>query len=453
MAGFGPGADKVSDGMESRGLRPYDVIKAKRAGDELPADVIAAFVAGYLRNEVSDAQMAALLMAVCFRGMNQRETAALTMAMVASGETLDLSGIHGPTVDKHSTGGVGDKTSLVLVPLVASAGVRVAKLSGRALGHTGGTLDKLESIPGLRTALSPAELVAQVNRVGCAIASQSERLAPADKRLYALRDLTATVDSVPLIASSVMSKKIASGSSAIVLDVKVGSGAFMKTLEEARALARAMVEIGYAAGRRTIAVLTRMDAPLGRAVGNALEVAEAVRMLRGEGPESLRELCLTLGAHMAVLGGVAESAAHARTLLEARIASGDAMRRLADMVAAQGGEPAAVEDPGRLPRSPITGTVASPDDGVVEGVDAEVLGNAAIVLGAGRTRARDRIDPGAGLVLERTVGNPVGRGEPLARLYTSDRERLDRAAQMVTSAYRVGVGTLAPGPVVLETIG
>ncbi len=438
--------------MPGSALHPYDIIRAKRAGAELAPDAIAAFLQGYLDGRVSEAQMAALLMAVCFRGMSHRETSALTMAMVASGDTLDLSGVQGPTVDKHSTGGVGDKTSLVLVPLVASAGVRVAKLSGRALGHTGGTLDKLEAIPGLRTALAPDELVAQVNRVGCAIASQSARLVPADKRLYALRDQTATVESVLLIASSVMSKKIAAGSSAIVLDVKVGSGAFMKTLTDARALGRTMVEIGRAAGRRTVAVLTRMDQPLGRAIGNALEVAEAVRTLRGEGPENLQELCLALGARMAVLGGVAETQAAARTMLGQRIASGDALRRFAEMVEAQGGDPAVVQDPGRLARAPIIEAVPSPHDGVVEGVDAELLGNAAIVLGAGRTGAHDRIDPAAGLVLERKIGNPVRRGEPLATLHTSDRSRLERAAAMVTAAYRLGAGEFASGPVVLETI-
>jgi len=439
--------------MEPSGLRPYDVIKAKRDGVELAPEAIAGFVAGYLHDDVSDAQMAALLMAVCLRGMSERETAALTTAMVESGETLDLSGIRGRTVDKHSTGGVGDKTSLVVVPLVASAGVRVAKLSGRALGHTGGTIDKLEAIPGFRAERSPADLIAQVNRVGCAIVSQSARLVPADKRLYALRDLTATVDSVPLIASSVMSKKIAAGSSAIVLDVKVGSGAFMKALEDARALGRAMVAIGRAAGRHTVAVLTRMDQPLGRAIGNALEVAEAVHALRNEGPEDLRELCLSLGAQMAVLGGITADSAQARALLAERVASGDAARTFAEMVAAQGGDAAAVEDPGRLPRAPVAEAVPAPGDGVVEGIDAEMLGNAAIALGAGRARAGDRIDPAAGLVLERKVGNPVRRGEPLAVLHTSDRGRLDRAAPMVAAAYRIGVGTFAAGPLVIETIG
>ncbi len=405
-----------------------------------------------MRNEIPEAQMAAFLMAVWFRGMSVRETSALTMAMVQSGETLDLSAIPGRKVDKHSTGGVGDKTSLVLVPLVASAGVKVAKLSGRALGHTGGTLDKLEAIPGFRTELSPAALVEQVTRIGCAIAGQSARLVPADKRLYALRDRTATVESVPLIASSVMSKKIAGGSDAIVLDVKCGSGAFMKTLADARALALAMVGIGREVGRRTSAVISRMDQPLGRAVGNALEVKEAIYTLAGEGPEDLRELCLVLGAQMVVLAGLASDSRLARAILEDRLGHGDPLRKLAEMVSAQGGDAGVVEHTERLPRSPIQHPVPALQDGIVTAVDAEALGAAAMRLGAGRTRADEAIEPGAGMVIQRKVGDRVRRGDPLAVLHTGVAGRLDDAVPAVQAAYRIGAEVPEEQPLVVEVV-
>jgi pyrimidine-nucleoside phosphorylase len=430
----------------------YELIHRKRDGGTLTAEEIEWLVQGFVRGEISDAQMAAFLMAVYFRGMTVAETSALTRAMVHSGETLDLSGVRGRTVDKHSTGGVGDKTSLVLVPLVASAGVRVAKLSGRGLGHTGGTLDKLEAIPGFRVDLSPSQVVAQVNRIGCAIAGQSSHLVPADKRLYALRDQTATVDSVPLIASSVMSKKIAAGSQAIVLDVKAGSGAFMKSLPDARALARTMVGIGRDLGRRTLAVLSGMDQPLGRAVGNALEVEEAIHTLRGEGPEDLRELCLVLGAHMTVLADLAQDAASGRALLLDRLARGDAWRTFVEMVAAQGGDVEAVEHPERLPRSSVTRPVPAEEDGTVLSVDAEALGTAALVLGAGRVRAGDRIDPGAGLMIQGKVGDRVRRGDPLVILHTEDAARVDEASRRIREAYHVGTSTPSPTPLVLEVV-
>ncbi len=433
-------------------MRPYDVIKTKRDGGELPPDAIDGFISDYLGGRVTDGQAAAFLMAVYYRGMSERETTALTAAMVRSGTTLDLSRIRGPKVDKHSTGGVGDKTSLVVVPLVASVGVRVAKLSGRALGHTGGTLDKLEAIPGLRVERSVDELIRQVNAIGCAIVSQSADLVPADKRLYALRDQTATVDSVPLIAASVMSKKLAAGSDAIVLDVKVGRGAFMKTLDDARALARAMVGIGRGVGRRTVAVLSRMDQPLGCTIGNALEVAEAVRTLRGGGPDDLRELSLALGAHMVLLAGLAETPAAARALLKARLADGSAAGRFADMVAAQDGDRRAVEELERLPLAPIAEPVRAPADGVVTAIDAEALGGAAITLGAGRAGAGDAVDPVAGLVLERKIGDAVRRGETLAVLHTSARGRLGRAADVVASAYAIGTSAPASEPLVIDTI-
>jgi len=433
-------------------MRPFDVIKAKRDGRELAPDAIAAFVDGYVRGEIPDDQVAAFLMAVCFRGMTDRETGSLTAAMVRSGETLDLSGIPGRKVDKHSTGGVGDKTSIVVVPLVASAGVRVAKLSGRALGHTGGTLDKLETIPGFRTELAPADLIAQVSRIGCAIVSQSARLVPADKRLYALRDRTATVDCVPLIASSVMSKKLAVGSDGIVLDVKMGSGAFMKTLPDARALARAMVGIAREAGRPTVAVISRMDEPLGRAVGNALEVEEAVRTLRGEGPPDLRDLCLAVGAQMLVLGGAAPNPQAGRALLEDRLARGDAARKFAEMVAAQGGDVRAIEEPSRLPRAAVARPVVASRDGTVTAIDAEALGNAALRLGAGRRRAGDRIEPGAGIVIERKLGDRVRRGDPLAVLHTAEAGDLEDAVPMVQAAYQIGQNAPDRRPLILEIV-
>jgi pyrimidine-nucleoside phosphorylase len=433
-------------------MRASELIAKKRHGGQLDGDEIRWLIARFAHREIGDAQMAAFLMAVYFRGMSDAETAALTMAMVESGETLDLRGVRGRTVDKHSTGGVGDKTSLVLVPLVASAGVRVAKLSGRGLGHTGGTLDKLESIPGLRVQLSPTEMIDQVNRVGCAIASQSARLVPADKQLYELRDATATVDCVPLIASSVMSKKIASGSEAIVLDVKAGSGAFMKTPEAARALAAAMVGIGRAAGRRTTAIISAMDEPLGYAVGNALEVEEAIRTLRDNGPADLRELCLALGAQMVMLAGLAADVPSARELLTDCLTRGAGWRAFKAMVAAQGADPGVVDDPARLPRASVQRAALSETEGTVLAVNTEALGAAAMFLGAGRARAADRIDPAAGLVLMRKVGDRVRRGEPLAVLHARDAAGAEEALVRVRAAYRVGAGTVAKRPLIQEIV-
>jgi pyrimidine-nucleoside phosphorylase len=434
-------------------MRPYEIIKMKRDGGTLPDDAVRQFVVNFVRGEVSDAEMAAFLMAVYYKGLSEAETSALTEAMVASGDTLDLSGIRGPTVDKHSTGGVGDKASLVVVPLAASAGARVAKLSGRALGHTGGTLDKLESIPGLRVELEPQALIAQVNRVGCAIAGQSAKLVPADKRLYALRDRTATVDSVPLIAASVMSKKIAGGSRAIVLDVKTGSGAFMKTPAESRALADAMVKIGRAAGRRTAAVLSSMEQPLGRTVGNALEVGEAIRTLRGEGPRDLTELALALGAEMLVLADLAPNAAEGRKRLEESLSRGDGVRTFAAMIEAQGGDPRVADDPERLPKAKTEQAVPAPAEGFVTHIDAEAIGYAAIALGAGRATARDRIDPGAGIILERKVGHEVKRGDALVKLCGSDEGRMREARRRVLDAYRISNETPGAQSLILDVIG
>ncbi len=432
--------------------RADEFIHKKRDGGELTAEEIDALLGGYLVGDIPDYQMSAFLMAVYFRGMSPPETAEFTMAMVRSGETLDLSGIRGIKVDKHSTGGVGDKTSLVLIPLVAAAGAPVAKLSGRGLGHTGGTIDKLESIAGFRTEMATRVLIDQVNTVGCAIAGTTKDLVPADKKLYALRDVTATVDSIPLIAASVMSKKIAGGSDAIVLDVKTGSGAFMKTLAGARELAQTMVDIGGRAHRRTVALISDMDQPLGRAVGNALEVAEAVETLRGEGPADLRELCLALGAQMLVLAGVAAGAAEGRAVLERLLDGGNALQKFGEMVAAQGGDRRMVEDVRALPAAPLQLPVDPPGAGHVAGIDAEALGRAAMGLGAGRATRDDRIDPAVGIVLGKKVGDRVGPREPLATVHARDGTRGADAVARVRAAYRVAPQPPARRPLIHEVI-
>ncbi|MDR5683525.1 MAG: pyrimidine-nucleoside phosphorylase [Armatimonadota bacterium] len=419
-------------------MRVYDLLLKKRNGGELRGDEIRFLIDGFVRDEIPDYQISALLMAIYFRGMSSRETADLTLAMAESGERVDLRRIPGTKVDKHSSGGVGDKTSIVLVPLVASAGVAVPKMSGRGLGHTGGTLDKLESVPGLRTELTLEAFCEQVARIGCAIVGQTANLVPADKKLYALRDVTATVDSVPLIASSIMSKKIAGGADAIVLDVKTGSGAFMKTVPEAEALARAMVDIGTALGRRTVAVISDMDQPLGHAVGNALEVSEAIQTLRGEGPGDLTELCLELGAQMLRLGGRVPDAKAGRDELRSRIRSGEALRKLGQMIEAQGGDPSVVEEAGRLPAAPVVADVTSESGGYVQAIDAEAIGRAAMTLGAGRARKDDPIDPAVGVVVLEKVGARVERGTPLARLHARSEKSVPEASERVRGAYLIG---------------
>jgi pyrimidine-nucleoside phosphorylase len=441
-----------------------DVILKKRNGGTLSREELDFLVQGYVRGEVPDYQMAAFLMAVYFRGMEPREVADLTMAMVESGDRMDLGSIPGIKVDKHSTGGVGDKTTLVLAPLVAAAGVPVAKMSGRGLGHTGGTLDKLESIPGLTVDISPERFLGQVRRIGVAVVGQSQRLVPADGKMYALRDVTATVDSLPLIASSVMSKKIAAGADAIALDVKTGSGAFMKDFDAALALARAMVDIGERAGRRTRALITNMDQPLGYAVGNALELREAVATLAGGGPADLKELCLVLGSHMLVLGGAARDLAEARLRLEQLLVSGAALARLQAMVQAQGGDPRAVLPPGLsgatapalpekdlLPVARYVHLLPARADGYVTRVDALLVGHAAMLLGAGRARKEDRIDPAVGIVLRRKVGDPVGRGEPLAEVHYNDADRLPAALELLERAYRIE-GQRPPVPALIMAL-
>jgi len=434
-------------------MRPYDIILKKRRGEELSREEITFLVDGFTRGDIPDYQMSAWCMAVFFQGMSARETRDLTIAMARSGETVDLSAIRGVKVDKHSTGGVGDKTTLVLAPLVAAAGVPVAKMSGRGLGHTGGTLDKLESIPGFRVDLSKDAFVRNVNSIGVAVVGQTAAVAPADKKLYALRDVTATVDSMPLIASSVCSKKLACGSDAIVFDVKAGSGAFMKSDEDAVALARLMVEIVEGAGRRAAAVVSDMSQPLGLAVGNALEVREAIDALRGQGPPDLIELCLTLGSLMLVLGGAASDTDRARELLGRLLENGSALAKFAEFVAAQGGDATVCERPEILPRAAHTVPVPSHASGYVSAIDAERVGVAAMILGAGRRVKDEAIDPAAGLVVEKKIGQEVAAGEPLALLHTNNAASIEEASRLVSSAYTISQSPPSPPLLVKRVIG
>ncbi len=433
-------------------MRMYDLILKKKRGEALSTEEIRYMIRGFTEGSIPDYQMSAMMMAICFTGMTRQETVDLTLAMRDSGDRMDLSGIAGIKVDKHSTGGVGDKTSLVLAPLAASLGVPVAKMSGRGLGHTGGTIDKLECFPGFTTALTEEVFLHNVNTIGIAIAGQTADLAPADKKLYALRDVTGTVDQMSLIASSIMSKKLASGSDAIVLDVKTGNGAFMKTIEDARALAEAMVSIGTMAGKRTAAVITDMDQPLGYAVGNSLEVIEAIDTLRGEGPEDLREVVFALGSVMLQLAGKTSDGAAARRMLEHAIADGSALRKLAEFVGAQGGDPAAVYDTSLLPAASDTLTVTAERDGYVQRILAEEIGIACMSLGGGRETKESAIDLSAGIVLKKKNGDPVRTGDPLAVLYGNDAARLARAAEQVRAACKIGQTRPAHVPVVREYI-
>lgn len=418
-------------------MRALDVIARKRDGQPLTTEEIRFFVNGYVRGEIPDYQAAAWLMAVLLRGMDARETSDLTLAMAASGHTLSLGSVAPVVADKHSTGGVGDKTTLVVAPLVAAAGLPVAKMSGRGLGFTGGTIDKLESIPGFDVSLSVDRFVAQVARFGLAISAQTAELAPADGLLYELRNATATVPSIPLIASSIMSKKLAAGAHVIVLDVKVGRGAFMKDLSSARKLAELMVHVGKSAGRRVVALLTNMDQPLGCAVGNSLEVAEAIDTLRGDGPADLREHCLVLAAHMLSLSGFAPDLGAARKLASATLRSGRALAKFREMVEVQGGDPRVVDSPWDvLPRAPVIAPVPAPAEAYVAGVDAEAVGAATVRLGAGRERKGETIDYRVGVVVHRKVGDFVRRGEPLFTVHAADEESLRRTAEEVLAAYR-----------------
>lgn len=430
-------------------IRPAEVIQRKRDGAELAPDELAELVLAYARGEVPDYQLAAFCMAVYFRGLSDAETFALTDAMVRSGETIDLGARIGRrVVDKHSTGGVGDKTTLAVGPIVAACGVPFGKMSGRGLGHTGGTLDKLESIPGFRVELTTDELVAQVREIGLAIVGQTADLVPADKKLYALRDVTATVDQVSLIAASIMSKKIAAGADAIVLDVKVGDGAFMKTLDEARTLAEAMRELGRRAGRDVVCVLTDMDQPLGRAVGNALEVREALATLRGEGPADFSELVLDASAHLLALSDLGVDRAEARRRAEHAIADGSAVAAFERWVRAQGGDP----DPEALPKAPLIREVLAPRDGYVARLAALPIGLAALHLGAGRRTKEDPIDHSVGVVCYRKRGDAVEHGETLAEIHARDEETAREAADAVLAAYELADEPPAARPIVLDTL-
>lgn len=416
-------------------MRMYDIIQHKRDNKELSGEEIQFFVEEYTAGNIPDYQAAALAMAIFFNGMTPEETAALTLAMAHSGDVMDLSPIKGVKVDKHSTGGVGDKTSLVLGPMVAALGVPVAKMSGRGLGHTGGTIDKLESFPGFQTGIPEQEFFDNVNRIGIAIAGQTGNLAPADKKLYALRDVTATVESIPLIASSIMSKKIAAGADVIVLDVKVGSGAFMKDEESAVKLADTMVRIGDNVGKKTMAVVSDMDEPLGYAVGNALEVKEAIDTLAGNGPQDLYELCLELGSHMVVGAGRAHNCEEAKEMLAGTIKDGSALRKLAELVEAQGGNPEAVYDTELLPKASIEYEYRADTEGYVSRIVCDIVGTSAMVLGGGRENKDSVIDLSVGIVLEAKKGAYVHKGDVLARFYANDENKLSDAVKRFADAY------------------
>lgn len=412
-------------------MRIYDVIKKKRDGVELSTEEINFFVDGYTNGTIPDYQASALLMAIFFNKMNRRETADLTMAMVKSGDEIDLEYINGIKVDKHSTGGVGDKTSICLAPLVASLGAPVAKMSGRGLGHTGGTIDKLESFPGFSVELSEDDFAKNVNEIGIAIMGQTGNITPADKKLYALRDVTATVDNLSLIASSIMSKKIASGSNAIVLDVKVGDGAFMKTSEDARLLAQEMVDIGNHLGRETKAVISDMDQPLGFAIGNILEVKEAIQLLNGNGPKDLLELTLTIGSNMLVCAKIASTIEEARSMLLENINNGKGLEKLKEFIEAQGGDSTLVDNVERFPKAKYVVEVKCENNGVVSKINTEAMGLIAMELGAGRATKEDVIDLSVGIILNKKRGNEVSKGDVLAYVHSNSEEKAQKAVRAI----------------------
>ena len=432
-------------------MRMYDIIHKKRDGEALTEAEIRNFVEGYTSGDIPDYQAAALCMAIYFRGMNDKETLALTLAIRDSGDILHFPNIHGLRVDKHSTGGVGDKTSLVIAPIVASLGLKIAKMSGRGLGHTGGTVDKLESFAGLKTDFSTEEFESIVNRTGIAIVGQSAKLAPADKKLYALRDVTATVDSIPLIASSIRGKKLVANDDCIVLDVKTGSGSFMKTKEDSIRLAKTMVSIGKGAGKKVRALITDMDVPLGNAIGNSIEVIEAIETLRGEGPEDLTHLCTALASHMLSLAGYG-TRTECEALAENAISTGKALKKLAEMVKAQGGNPEWVYNTQLFPAAAHSHTVSAPCAGYIHHVDTEGYGMASLILGTGRSKKDDEIDHTAGIHLSKKTGDPVKAGELVATLYSNRAETLSEAARKLLDSTFITDDKPEIDPLILDIV-
>jgi len=432
-------------------MRMVDIIEKKKEAQVLSKEEIQFFIDGVVDGSIPDYQTTALLMAICFQGLNDEETLQLTLSMVNSGDKTDLSSIPGIKVDKHSTGGVGDKTTLILAPLVAACGVPVAKMSGRGLGHTGGTIDKLESIPGFSTSLSLAQFIENVKSIGLAIAGQTGHLVPADKKLYALRDVTSTINNVSLIAASIMSKKIASGADAIILDVKVGSGAFMQTVAEAELLAKTMVRIGTQAGRKTVAILTDMDMPLGLAIGNTLEVKEAINVLKGNGPKDVTDLCLYLGSMMLQLAGVGDEA-FCDAKIEHVLSSGEALQKFREMVSAQGGDPDIASDLLLLGNAAFEVPYKAKKSGYIQQMLSSQLGMASMVLGAGRRTKEDSIDPTSGIVLIKKTGEQVAEGEMIAVLYTNEPERLEEAGNMMDEAVVISSEYKNSLPLIMATI-
>jgi pyrimidine-nucleoside phosphorylase len=434
-------------------MRAYDILAKKRDGKRLDFEEFNFMVQNFVEGKIPDYQMSAFLMAAYINGLDKKELIDLTRSMITSGECLDLSQIPGIKVDKHSTGGVGDKTTLVLAPLVTSLGVPVAKMSGRGLGHTGGTLDKLESIPGFNVNFSSLQFIEQVKEIGIAVISASEKIVPADKKIYALRDVTATVSSIPLIASSIVSKKIAGGADSIVFDVKSGSGAFLKNLGDSRKLGKLMVDMVKAIGRSSVAIISNMDQPLGYTIGNALEVAEAIDTLKGEGPSDLEELCLILGAYMLILGQKASSLKEGKSLLKEAILSGKALAKFEEFVVAQGGDPSCIESPRILPRAQFVSEFRAVESGYVAAIDAEKIGYVAMELGAGRLTKESKIDLSAGLILFHKVGDYVTKGDKLAEIHTNKAGNLAEIEVLLKQAFLFHSKELEPQPLIYDTIG